>query len=127
MINYLEVEALKRFLVQIVTPIYRIIEDPNAQDPQMGQSLFSLTLLNGIESKLIKLYKIAVEIQTLAQEVQELLQNKIGVTAYSTIHTTIRQKAAIKRNERKTATALQVCLFSPSLLVIRLLMSCYRY
>lgn len=56
----------------------------------------------------------AVELQTLAQEVQELLQTKIGTTAYSAVHTQIRQKAAIKRNERKVALSLQVCLRSRS-------------
>lgn len=37
---------------------------------------------------------------------QELLQAKVGTTAYSTVHTTIRQKAAERRNARKTELAL---------------------
>ena len=39
-----------------------------------------------------------------------MLQEKIGVTAYSAVHTRIRQKAATRRNERKTAISLQVSL-----------------
>lgn len=49
-----------------------------------------------------------MELQSLAQEVQQVLQNKIGITIYSGIHTSIRQQAALKRNERKTALSLQV-------------------
>jgi hypothetical protein len=37
------------------------------------------------------------ELQTLAREVQELLQTKIGTTAYSQVHNTIRQFCATKR------------------------------
>ncbi|GAA5834879.1 hypothetical protein JCM11251_002051 [Rhodosporidiobolus azoricus] len=83
-ISFLDVAALQRFVMQMAIPIFRISEDPNAQDPQMA------------------------ELQTLAREVQELLQTKIGVTQYSAIHNQIRQKAAERRNERKQAAALQV-------------------
>ncbi|GAA5897320.1 hypothetical protein JCM6882_001857 [Rhodosporidiobolus microsporus] len=83
-ISFLDAFALQRFVMQMAIPIFRISEDPNAQDPQMD------------------------ELQTLAREVQELLQTKIGVTKYSAIHNQIRQKAAERRNERKQAQALQV-------------------
>ncbi|GAA5980986.1 hypothetical protein JCM10908_003941 [Rhodotorula pacifica] len=76
-ISFLDAATLQRFVVQMATPIFRISEDPNAQDPQMA------------------------ELQTLAREVQELLQAKIGTTAYSQVHNTIRQKAATRRQERK--------------------------
>lgn len=33
----LEKASLERFLIQMATPIFRIVEDPNAQDPQMGR------------------------------------------------------------------------------------------
>ncbi|KAK4703278.1 U3 small nucleolar RNA-associated protein 20, partial [Phenoliferia sp. Uapishka_3] len=82
-VNHLDKVALERFLVQMVTPIFRISEDPNAQDPQM------------------------VELQSLANEVQALLQAKIGTTSYASVHTTIRQKMAERRNERKTALRMQ--------------------
>lgn len=54
-----------------------------------------------------------VELQSLANEVQALLQAKIGTTSYSAVHTQIRQKMAERRNERKTAAALQVSLSLP--------------
>lgn len=59
--------------------------------------------------KLIRAFPpFSAELQSLAHEVQELLQAKVGTTAYSSVHTSIRQKAAERRNERKTALALQV-------------------
>lgn len=51
---------------------------------------------------------IIVELQALAHEVQALVQAKIGTTAYSAVHSSIRQKMAERRNERKTTLALQV-------------------
>ncbi|GAA6061993.1 hypothetical protein JCM10212_004271 [Sporobolomyces blumeae] len=83
MISYLEKDALRRFTIQLAIPIFRISEDPNAQDPQMA------------------------ELQTLAKEVQELMQTKVGTTEYAAVHNEIRKRAAEKRNERKRALALQ--------------------
>lgn len=107
---HLEKPALERFLVQMATPIFRISEDPNAQDPQMGK--FPV-----IAGPFLLLCSFSVSppaeaLQNLAKEVQDILQKKIGTTAYSAVHTQIRQKAAERRNERKVAIALQVCFLS---------------
>ncbi|GAA5909110.1 Utp20p [Sporobolomyces salmoneus] len=82
-ISHLDKESLQRFTMQLAIPIFRISEDPNAQDPQMA------------------------ELQTLAREVQELMQSKIGTTEYAAVHNEIRKRAAEKRNERKRTLALQ--------------------
>ncbi|GAA5903256.1 hypothetical protein JCM8208_002254 [Rhodotorula glutinis] len=82
-ISFLDATTLQHFVMQMAVPIFRISEDPNAQDPQMA------------------------ELQTLAREVQELLQSKIGTTAYSSVHNAIRQQAAARRNERKKQLAQQ--------------------
>ncbi|GAA6011855.1 hypothetical protein JCM11491_000772 [Sporobolomyces phaffii] len=82
-ISHLERTSLQRFTMQLAVPIFRISEDPNAQDPQMA------------------------ELQTLAKEVQELMQTKIGTTEYAAVHNEIRKRAAEKRNERKRTLALQ--------------------
>ncbi|GAA5859644.1 hypothetical protein JCM8547_006176 [Rhodosporidiobolus lusitaniae] len=82
-ISFLDVDVLRRLIMQIAVPIFRISEDPINQDPQM------------------------VELQTLAREVQELLQGKVGTTVYAQVHNQIRAKAAARRNERKTEKALQ--------------------
>lgn len=60
----------------------------------------------------LSLTLITVELQALAHEVQALVQAKIGTTAYSAVHSSIRQKMAERRNERKTTLALQVRSFS---------------
>ncbi|BGP21593.1 armadillo-type fold domain containing protein [Rhodotorula toruloides] len=83
MISSLDAAALQRFLMQMAVPIFRVSEDTVLNDPQM------------------------VELQTLSREVQELLQQKIGTTAYAQVHNQIRQRAAARRNERKQATALK--------------------
>jgi U3 small nucleolar RNA-associated protein 20 len=72
------------------------------------RSLLSFLLL---PSSSLTFPPIAVELQTLAREVQELLQTKIGTTKYSAVHNEIRAKAAARRNERKQATALMVRVF----------------
>ncbi|SCV68516.1 BQ2448_637 [Microbotryum intermedium] len=96
-ISHLDKSHLERFLIQMATPIFRISEDPNAQDPQMGK-LPPPLFLRAVST---------AELQNLAREVQELLQSKVGTTVYSNVHSTIRQRAAERRNERKTAMALQ--------------------
>lgn len=103
-VSHFDKTSLERFLVQMATPIFRISEDPNAQDPQMGEP----APLRPVESFAdLASLSLTAELQTLAHEVQELLQSKVGTTAYSTVHTAIRQKAATKRQDRKREIALQ--------------------
>lgn len=42
-ISFLDAATLQHFIMQMAVPIFRISEDPNAQDPQMGASCFSLS------------------------------------------------------------------------------------
>ncbi|BGP12578.1 hypothetical protein JCM10213_004835 [Rhodosporidiobolus nylandii] len=82
-ISFLDATALQRFVKQMAIPIFRIAEDPHAEDPQMA------------------------DLQSLAREVQELLQTKIGTTAFSQTYNEIRKQAAEKRNARKQEKAMQ--------------------
>jgi len=82
MINYAEPETLQPFLSYIVVPLYRIVEDPNSQDEQMA------------------------ELQQLAREVQDLLQQKIGVTLFAEVYNETRRMATEKRQSRKAAIAV---------------------
>lgn len=108
MISFLDAPTLQRFVVQMATPIFRISEDPNAQDPQMGQSRYRSGVCMLWDCALTRLFLPAAELQTLAREVQDLLQSKIGTTAYSQVHNQIWQKAAMRRQERKQTLAQQV-------------------
>lgn len=39
MASYMEAEKLERFLVHILTPVYRIVDDDTIRDSQMGMYL----------------------------------------------------------------------------------------
>lgn len=99
------VESLQKQLHQILTPVVRIVEDPNgAKDPQMGRSAgpcrrisddadFSVIFLD--------------ELQALAREVQEILANRLGVSPVTEEYSKIQRNMAVKREGRKRTTALQ--------------------
>lgn len=38
MVSYMAAERIERFLVHILTPVYRLVEDDTIRDPQMGES-----------------------------------------------------------------------------------------
>jgi len=39
MVSYLSADALEQYLVHILTPVYRIIEDDTIRDSKMGKCL----------------------------------------------------------------------------------------
>ncbi|CAL1711913.1 unnamed protein product [Somion occarium] len=84
MINYMESSQVERFLTHIISPVYRIAEDDTIRDVHMD------------------------ELKTLAIELQDLLQNKVGTTKFSNVYNQIRQNVLTVRRERKTARAVQV-------------------
>lgn len=59
MVSHMEATSLERFLVHILTPVYRLIEDDTIRDSQMGKSfispsfhliLFKISILTFLES-----------------------------------------------------------------------------
>lgn len=88
---------------------------PHQRGPQRPGSPNGYVFLSFLLPSLTDVPVHTVELQVLAHEVQEVLQAKIGTTSYSAVHTQIRQKVAERRNERKTAIALQVRPLPPSL------------
>ncbi|KAK0189706.1 hypothetical protein F5146DRAFT_1052188 [Armillaria mellea] len=84
MASFLEPKSLEMFLVHILSPVYRIIEDDTIRDQQMD------------------------ELKTLATELQDLVQSRVGPAAFSTIYNQIRQGVLGVRRERKAMRALQV-------------------
>lgn len=50
----------------------------------------------------------AEELKTLATELQDLLQSKVGTTKFSTVYNQIRQGVLGVRRERKAAKVMQV-------------------
>ncbi|KAF5369329.1 hypothetical protein D9758_002677 [Tetrapyrgos nigripes] len=84
MASHLEADVLGRFLVHILSPIYRVTEDDTIHDPKMG------------------------ELKDLSTELQDLIQSKVGTTKFTQVYTQIRQGVAKVRRERKEARVLQV-------------------
>ncbi|PFH47399.1 hypothetical protein AMATHDRAFT_67804 [Amanita thiersii Skay4041] len=83
MASHMEPFHLENYLAQILSPIYRLTEDDTIQDSSIG------------------------EVKTLAIEVQDLVQQKVGVLKFSNVYTRIRQSVENVRRERKVARALQ--------------------
>ncbi|KAH9485782.1 U3 small nucleolar RNA-associated protein 20 [Psilocybe cubensis] len=83
MTSHMEAERLEQFLVHILTPVYRIIEDDTIRDSQME------------------------ELKTTATELQDLVQSKVGTTKFATVYNQIRQSVLGVRRERKVARVLQ--------------------
>ncbi|KAF9461849.1 armadillo-type protein [Collybia nuda] len=84
MTSYMAPKKIEKFLVHILTPVYRLIEDDTIRDSQME------------------------ELKTLATELQDLVQNKVGTTKFSAAYNQIRQGVLGVRRERKAAKVLQV-------------------
>jgi len=84
MTSYMESARLESFLVHILTPVYRITEDDTIRDPQMD------------------------EMKTLATELQDLVQSKVGITKFSQTYNRIRQGVLGVQRERKAARVMQV-------------------
>jgi len=84
MVSYLDADDLERYLVHILTPVYRITEDDTVRDSNMD------------------------EIKTVAQELQDLVQTKVGITKFTAIYGQIRQGTLAIRRDRKAARAMKV-------------------
>ncbi|KAK7469217.1 U3 snoRNP protein [Stygiomarasmius scandens] len=86
MASHLEANVLERFLVHVLSPVYRIIEDDTIHDPKMD------------------------ELKSLSTELQDLVQSKVGTTKFSLVYTQIRQGVTKVRRNRKEARVLQVAM-----------------
>ncbi|KIM31383.1 hypothetical protein M408DRAFT_7156 [Serendipita vermifera MAFF 305830] len=84
MVSYMDADSLERYLVHILTPVYRLSEDDTIRDSNMD------------------------ELKTVAQELQDLVQSKVGVTKFTAIYGQIRQGTLAIRRERKAARAMTV-------------------
>ncbi|UZJ56350.1 hypothetical protein CBS101457_005670 [Exobasidium rhododendri] len=91
MVNHLPLEQSKLFLLQIISPIYRILE----ADDHLARNNENFASL-----------------QTLATEVQELVQKKLGTSLYASTYSSIRQRMAEKRKRRKDE-ALMLAIQEP--------------
>lgn len=102
MVTFMEPEIVERFLTHILAPVYRIAEDDTIRDAHMGMSLWSSFIKDLI-------HQIPTEeLKTLALELQEMVQAKVGTTKFSAVYGRIRQQVVGIRRERRIARAVQV-------------------
>lgn len=103
MTTYMEASYLEKFLVHILTPLYRLLEEDTIRDSQMGLFFQYFPCST-------RLMAFLEELKTLATELQDLLQGKVGATKFSTIYNQIRQSVLGVRRDRKSARALHVVI-----------------
>ncbi|WFD03867.1 U3 snoRNP protein [Malassezia obtusa] len=75
----LEAARLEKFLVHILSPIQRLVEDESADEA----------------------------LRTLASEVQDLVQGRVDAAAFTRAYAHVRQSIAAKRRERRNARLLE--------------------
>ena len=93
---------LQTYLVHILSPLYRILDDDTIRDNLMGR-LHPTCLLPNIHH-----FFHVGDLKTLAQELRELVQKQVGTTKFAEVYHRIRQGVATIRQERKTEKDVQV-------------------
>ncbi|OSX61435.1 hypothetical protein POSPLADRAFT_1144486 [Postia placenta MAD-698-R-SB12] len=83
MVSHMDASQTEHFLMHILSPVYRITEDDTIRDPQFG------------------------ELKTLAVELQDLVQNKVGTTKFADVYNRIRQTVLGVRRERRNVRAVR--------------------
>ncbi|KAI0364814.1 hypothetical protein BV20DRAFT_955431 [Pilatotrama ljubarskyi] len=83
MVSHMQATDVERFLMHMLSPVYRIVEDDTVRDPQMD------------------------ELKTLSIELQDLIQSKVGTTSFAQVYNEIRQKVLMVRRDRRTARVIQ--------------------
>ncbi|KAF8589509.1 hypothetical protein K439DRAFT_362879 [Ramaria rubella] len=83
MASYMGTGSLETYLVHILTPVYRILDDDTVKDSLTG------------------------DLRTLAQELLELVQNQVGTTKFVEVYNLIRQSVAVIRQERRNEKVVQ--------------------
>ncbi|CAG8539994.1 2130_t:CDS:2, partial [Acaulospora colombiana] len=78
MTTHMNAVDVEKYLVHILTPVYRISEDDTTQE----------------------------ELKATASELQDLVQSKVGVTAFTSVYSQIRQGALAIQRDRKASRAM---------------------
>lgn len=98
----MEAPQLERFLPHILTPVYRITEEDTIRDSGMGTWGYARCfVLSGADGGVD-------ELKTTAIELQDLVQAKVGTTAFATAYNRIRQGAVSVQQARRVARVTQV-------------------
>lgn len=104
MASHMEPDRLEKFLIHILTPVYRIVEDDTIRDPQMGKCLCNPEC----SQRLTHAHDLLDELKTLAVELQDLVQSRVGTTKFSNVYNQIRQGVLTVQRQRRATRVLQV-------------------
>jgi len=77
MAAHLDAEMLERFLLHILSPVYRLMQDDTTHDAHMD------------------------DLKALCSELQDMIQQKVGTTAFANVYNSIRQRVGAVRRERR--------------------------
>ncbi|KAH8088968.1 armadillo-type protein [Cristinia sonorae] len=83
MTSFLQPSEVEKYLTHMLSPVYRLTEEDTIRDPQLD------------------------ELKTLAVELQDLVQAKVGTTMFANVYSKIRQNVLGVRHERRTKKAVQ--------------------
>lgn len=87
MTSHMDGPQLERFLPHILTPVHRIIEEDTMRDAAID------------------------EVKATATELMDLVQTKVGTTAFANAYNRIRQNVLSVRQERRVARATQAMTY----------------
>lgn len=107
MSTYLEEMRLTSYLIHILNPICRLIEDETIRDIHMSTYIFLMYLVSNDLST-------TAELKLVAQELQDLIQEKVGTTKFTAVYTQIRQKTMAVRQKRKADRSMLVNDLKPA-------------
>ena len=105
MASYLEPGLLERFLVHILSPVYRITEDDTIRDPKMCKFGY-----RSPTSGLSEIFFFAADLKDIAIELRDLVQSRVSASKFTTVYNQIRQGTLSVRKERKEAKILQMAI-----------------
>lgn len=106
MVEHLELQMVNQFLVHILSPIYRILDDEGDMNAKDGGDAD----LGEYTSTLKAVLMPSDELRQLATEVREFVQNKVGTTEFSRVWEGLRKKVVAKRGERRQKGQVMVCI-----------------
>ena len=95
--DHLEQKQAERYLVHVLSPIYRVLDEGGDLTAESGAQIGELAGSSG------PLALTTDDLKQLATEVRDLVQSKVGTSMFSRTWESMRQRVAGKREERRDA------------------------
>ena len=101
--EHLDVKNAKRFMLHVLSPIYRVLDEGGDLAAESGQQIGKSAQL-GIRCD----HSRADDLRQLATEVRDFVQTKVGTTEFSKTWESMRKRVSAKRDERRDARVQMV-------------------